>query len=83
MSASSLRTVPPRSLCRNKVGQYTPGSRLRGRTPDGRGNRSVDFAFAGAKTDPRLTRWALSGYSWFRKLLPGLVELTGIEPVTS
>jgi hypothetical protein len=35
------------------------------------------------KTDPPLTRRALSGYGWFPKLLPELVELMGIEPMTS
>ena len=36
-----------------------------------------------SKTDPPLTRRALGGYGWSRKLLPGLVELMGIEPMTS
>ena len=36
-----------------------------------------------SKTDPPLTRRALGGYGWFRKLLQGLVELMGIEPMTS
>lgn len=35
------------------------------------------------ETDPPLTRRAVSGYGWFRKSLSELVELTGIEPVTS
>jgi hypothetical protein len=34
------------------------------------------------KTDPPLTRRGSGGSGWFRKLLE-LVELTGIEPVTS
>ena len=37
----------------------------------------------GLETDPPLTRRALSAYGWFRKLLQGLVELMGIEPMTS
>jgi hypothetical protein len=44
---------------------------------------SVDSRAQARKTDPPLTRRALSGYGWFRKSLPELVELTGIEPVTS
>jgi hypothetical protein len=35
------------------------------------------------KTDPPLIRSGFSSDRWFRKLLPELVELTGIEPVTS
>ena len=35
------------------------------------------------ETDPPLTRRALSGYGWFRKSLSELVELMGIEPMTS
>ena len=36
-----------------------------------------------AKTDPLLTRRAFSGRSGHWNLLSELVELTGIEPVTS
>ena len=35
------------------------------------------------KTDPPLTRRSVSGQGRSRKLLLELVELTGIEPVTS
>jgi hypothetical protein len=35
------------------------------------------------ETDPRLTRRAFRGYGRFPKSLLDLVELTGIEPVTS
>jgi hypothetical protein len=35
------------------------------------------------KTDPPLTRRGFSAYGRLRKSLSGLVELTGIEPVTS
>ena len=35
------------------------------------------------KTDPPLTRRGFSGQDRSRKVLPELVELTGIEPVTS
>jgi hypothetical protein len=38
---------------------------------------------AGAKTDPPLTRRGSGGYGPFRKLLSELVELMGIEPMTS
>ena len=37
----------------------------------------------GMKTDPPLTRRGFSGQDRSRKVLPELVELTGIEPVTS
>ena len=42
-----------------------------------------EICVRGPKTDPPLTRRALSDSGWFRKLLSELVELTGIEPVTS
>jgi hypothetical protein len=46
-------------------------------------HRLAMFQGEASKTDPPLTRRVLSGYGWFRKLLQGLVELMGIEPMTS
>ena len=44
---------------------------------------SRDFVVLTAKTDPPLTRRGVSGVGYLRKLFSELVELTGIEPVTS
>jgi hypothetical protein len=52
----------------------------RTRRPDG---ELAVFQGEAAKTDPPLTRRGFSGQFQFRKLLLELVELTGIEPVTS